>query len=144
MGGAIAVRFALDYPYSLQKLCLHSCIPIQGLPVYSSPDENGKVKRLFTKEEIESSPAISAMLGLVKGNMRKKITDMIIAMNSGKHKVEGEELEAAVQGILDMRPDAMVDTAVAFCKYNISDFENEGVDGTNEVENIIAKILVAH
>ncbi len=41
--------------------------------------------------------------------MRKEITEIVIAMNSEKHKVEGEELEAAIQGMLDMRPETMLD-----------------------------------
>ncbi len=48
MRGAIATRFAIDYPSCVQKLVLYSCVLIQGLPIYSAPDEGGKVKRLIT------------------------------------------------------------------------------------------------
>ncbi len=70
---------------------------------------------------------------------------MIIATNSGKHKLkEGEELESAVQGILDMWPEAILDIGEAFCKFNVSDFHHEGVDGSNEIGKISARVFVAH
>ncbi|MGG2092569.1 alpha/beta hydrolase [Bacillus sp. S13(2024)] len=134
-GGGVAMQFAASFPSKVKKLILLASMSTRGYPAYNS---NGE--RLHSRAEIASDPIINSMLNAqINGEkifFKEAMNQLVYSVN----KPEKARFEKYLEGAL--RQQNIIDVADAANRFNISSVSNGIIEGTGEVNHIIAPVLV--
>lgn len=141
-GGGVAMQLAADYPDYVQKLILLASLSTRGYPMYKSSEAGVPITdvRLKTKEEIMNDQGLQSTLEAMKNRDKpfmKKAWDYLVFSDN---KPEEEQYERYLEDVFKQRN--VVDVMDAANRFNISDEFNGLVDGTGEISQIAAPVLV--
>ena len=141
-GGAVALRFAVDYQDYLNKMILLESSSIKGFPIYKDGEY------LASREEIEEvvKPALKAykwkdkflLNKLARWTMKKVCERSLYAKKTPKK----ERYERYIDEMLKQRN--LVDINFALSYFNISHEDNGLIEGTGEVDKINIPTLIIH
>lgn len=142
-GGGVAMQLAIDHPSSVEKLILIESVGIKGYPIYEKDDKGQPMldKPLLTKAEIAKDifqvlPILNAYKQKDKESLRQ-IWDALIYVND---KPEASQYDIYLEDMLTQRN--LVDVDYALTRFNISEENNDVVDGTGEINNITQETLI--
>lgn len=142
-GGGIAMQLAIDYPELVEKLILIESVGIKGYPIYKKDDNGQSIvgEPLLTKSEIVKDvvqvlPILNAYAQKDKETL-KQIWNALIYVND---KPADDQYGVYLEDMLTQRN--LVDVDYALTRFNISEQNNNVVDGTGEVNNITQETLI--
>ncbi|WP_078382511.1 intracellular short-chain-length polyhydroxyalkanoate depolymerase [Sutcliffiella halmapala] len=134
-GGGVAMQFAADYPEHVNKMVLLSSMSTRGYPAFNA---NGE--RIHSKDQIATAPGLSMMLDAQRTNnqtfFKAAMDQLLYSINQPNDEQYRKYLISATQ------QRNMLDAAHAANIFNISTVSNGVVEGTGEIKNIHAPILV--
>lgn len=134
-GGGVAMQFAANFSSKVKKLILLASMSTRGYPAYNS---NGE--RLHSRVEIASDPIINRILNAQingeKAFFKGAMNQLVYPVN----KPEKARFEKYLEGAL--RQQNIIDVADAANRFNISSVSNGIIEGTGELNHIIAPVLV--
>lgn len=142
-GGGAAMQFAADYPQMTEKLVLLASLSTRGFPLYRVNEAGEPVlsERLKTKEEIKGDPVryipLSGAYATRNKDMLRTVWDSLIYTHN---KPEEEKYEEYLEDMLTQRN--LLDIYYANNRFNMSRHHNGLTEGTGEVDNIKAPVLV--
>lgn len=141
-GGAISMRFTINYQEYVQKLILLESSSIKGFPIYKEGEY------LASREEIKEvvKPALKAykwkdkfILNKIARWTMKKVCER---SKFTTHTPESDRYEAYIDEMLKQRN--LVDINFALSYFNISHEHNGLIEGTGEVDEIEVPTLVVY
>lgn len=142
-GGGVAMYFAVDYGYHLEKMILIESVGIAGYPIFKK-DENFQpvlTEFLTSKEEIEEDPV--QVLPILKA-YEDKNRDLIRSIWDSTiyifNKPEETRYEAYIDEILKQRN--LVDIDYSLVHFNISNRTNGVDEGSGLVSEINTPTLI--
>ncbi|WP_339282189.1 alpha/beta hydrolase [Oceanobacillus sp. FSL K6-3682] len=134
-GGGVAMQFAIDYPDYVQKIVLLSSMSTRGYPAF-----NTEGKRIHSREQLVKDPGLNRMLDAQKMNnqafFRSAMDQVLYSVNQPNEEQYQKYLTSATQ------QRNILDAAYAANVFNISTVSNGVADGTGEIRNLAAPILV--
>ncbi|UUI03528.1 alpha/beta hydrolase [Oceanobacillus jeddahense] len=134
-GGGVAMQFASDYPDHIQKILLLSSMSTRGYPAFNTDRE-----RIHFREQLIEDPGLNRMLDAQRTNnqafFRAAMDQVLYSVNQPNEERYRKYLTSATQ------QRNIIDAAYAANRFNISTVSNGVIDGTGEVSNIQAPILV--
>lgn len=134
-GGGVVLQFSANYPESVNKLILLASMSTRGYPVSNTDGE-----RLQSREEIASDPMMNRLL---HAQIQGEKSFFEAAMNHfmySNNKPEKARFEKYVNGVLHQKN--VIDVAYAANRFNLSSVSNGVIEGTGELRNITAPVLV--
>ena len=142
LGGNVAMRFAIDHPRMVEKLILMSSGPMHGYP---TPKRKlfGLIKTkeyLKTKEEIAKSVSFFEKL---RTNESRRLLKLIFNKSFFTHAKPNEARYIKYQNAF-FKQRNLADVNYALANFNISHEHNGVVEGSGEIDNLEARILVLH
>jgi pimeloyl-ACP methyl ester carboxylesterase len=142
LGGAIAMQFAADYPDSVNKLILLESVGIKGYPLMKKDEEYKPVWGQFLKTREE----IAYDLRLIQNAYDFGSTEFLKGLwNSLIYTHNQPSPDKYLEYLEDMMTQRnLADAYYALAYFNISNQNNGIVDGTREVDKIIAPTLIIH
>jgi len=142
MGGGVSMQFASDYPSHVNKLILLGSVGIAGYPILKK-DKTGQPidgEFLTTREEVEGDTQISPILDAYKTKNKDYLRKLWDTTIYTQQKPSSANYEEYLEAMLAQRN--LVDVAYSLTRFNISHRHNGVVDGTGQVDRIIAPTLV--
>ncbi len=142
LGGAVAMRHALDHPEAVEKLVLLASSAVTGAPV--------RKKHLFglwktdnylkTREEIEKE--LRPLLELIKKGHHLSLKRFLNKHLFLRDKPHDRRYERYIEGLLKQRNH--VDVAMALAHFNLSAKHNGIRAGTDEAKTIKQPLRIIH
>ncbi|GAB2571769.1 intracellular short-chain-length polyhydroxyalkanoate depolymerase [Gracilibacillus alcaliphilus] len=134
-GGGVAMQFAADYPEHVDKIVLLSSMSTRGYPAFQT---NGE--RIHSRDQIVTDSGLNMMVEAQQNNnqafFKAAMDQVLYSVNQPTEEQYQTYLEAATQ------QRNTLDAAHAANVFNISTVSNGVVDGTGDIQNICAPILV--
>ncbi|VXC06222.1 Alpha/beta hydrolase [Bacillus sp. 349Y] len=134
-GGGVAMQFAANYPARVDKLILLASMSTRGYPAYNSDGE-----RLQSREEFASDPMLNRMLNAQLQGEKSFFEAAMKHLMYPNNKPEKARFEKYLEGALHQKN--IVDVANAANRFNLSLVSNGVIEGTGELSNITAPVLV--
>jgi len=142
LGGAVAMRHAIDHPQAVEKLVLLSTSAISGAPL--------RKRRFFglwktntflkTREEIEKG--LQPLLDLLARGHHLSLKRFLNKHLFHRDKPHDRRYERYIEGLLKQRNH--IDVAWALANFNISSRHNGIVEGSNEAKDIRQPVCIIH
>lgn len=141
LGGAVAMRFTIDYQQYVEKLVLLQSSSIQGFPLEKRTlFGKGKGQYVKTKKEMEKE-----CQPLVKAFEKNRKWFFKLLANKSMYNIKKPEKKKYEEYLEDMCTQRnIVDVNYALINFNISNKHNHVVEGTGEIEKITVPTLIIH
>lgn len=141
LGGAVVMRFTLDYPELVEKLVLLASVSTRGYPIFSM-DEDGTFnfkKRLKSLSEIETDYRTKWMQHLYDTNNREELKKFLKSFIYNVNEPDEKIYEAALEAMIQQRNLAEANHTIN--SFNISNHFNGTFEGTDEAKEIHVPVL---
>ncbi|WP_017381436.1 intracellular short-chain-length polyhydroxyalkanoate depolymerase [Paenisporosarcina sp. TG-14] len=141
-GGAVCMKFVVEYPGMCEKLILLASASTRGYPFYGTnadgtPDMQ---RRLRTIEEVENDAKTKTIQWLYDTNNREGLKSVWNALIYTHKQPDETKYEEYVTDMLTQRN--LADVYYSLNRFNISGIHNGLIEGSNKAKNILIPVLV--